>query len=310
MNRTFSVFALGGLSLLPWMVPACSGDPVSCEEARTCGDAADGGRDVTTTDGPSETDAPSTTDGDTEAAPDAGPDTAPPGCDASKDPKDSLACVANTYGLFVDASKPAGGTGTKANPFSTLGAALTAAASATQKRIYVCAGTYAEAVTVTSAISLYGGWACADWSYAGTKAKVAPSAVGIALKVDGVASALTVEDLEFDAQPGTIAAPSSIAALVNASPSLTLSRVALVAGGGGPATDGTAGVTGTPTPADLSGITGGAAGSNADKTCTCSSGGSSTGGKGGVGGAAGAGDGNDGKVAQAVVTPEIGRAHV
>ncbi len=302
-----SLLALGAMGYASVLVQGCGNDVKLCDNG-ACDAPLDGSTDVTTTDSRGN-DSPSTTDGNggdgggDETIADAQPDNAPPRCDTAKDPKDSAPCVTDKFGLFVDASKPSGGTGTKASPFNTIGGALAAAATATQKRIYVCEGTYAEAVAVTSAISLYGGWKCADWSYTGTKAKVAPSAVGYALSVASVAGALTIEDLEFDALPGTAAARSSVAAFVNATPSLTLSRVALSAGAGASAGDGTPGVTGTPTPADLNGIAGGAAGSNANKVCTCSSGGSSTGGQGGTGAVDPAGTGNDGLVAQVTPVP-------
>jgi hypothetical protein len=292
------------LFLTPLLMSACGSDSAFVAPADGGGGTSETS-DTGTIDGPGTPDAPGADAGGEADAPvaDAPPDTAPPGCDPAKDPKDSAPCVADAYGLFVDASKLAGGTGNKASPFNTIGAALAAAATATQKRIYVCEGTYAEAVSVTSAISLYGGWKCADWSYTGTKAKVVPAAVGYALSVANVAGALTLEDLEFDALPGTTAARSSVAAFVSATPSLTLSRVALAAGAGAPGGDGTAGVTGTPTPADLNGITGGAAGSNANKVCTCSSGGSSTGGQGGTGAVDPAGTGNDGLIVQVTPVP-------
>ncbi len=301
-----SLLALGAVGYSAILVEGCGSDVKLCDNG-ACDAPLDGSPDVTTTDGPGKPDSPVTDDGGSDGSTDDGPadalpDNAPPGCEPAKDPKDSTPCVSDVYGLFVDASKPAGGTGTKANPFNSIGAAVTAAASASQKRIYVCAGTYAEAITLTNATSIYGGWSCADWSYSGTKGKVAPTALGVALQVANVAGAVTVEDLEFDAKPGTIVSRDSIAAFVKASPSVTLSRVALVAGAGYAGANGAAGTTGSPVSGDLNGNP--ASGNNAggEKTCACTTGGTSTGGKGGIGGAV-PGDGDTGKVVQGTPMP-------
>jgi hypothetical protein len=301
-----SLLALGAIGYSAFLVQGCGDDVKLCDNG-ACDAPLDGGTDVTTTDSPSNTDGPATDDGSSdgggdETIADAQPDTAPPGCDTAKDPKDSLPCVADKFGLFVDASKPSGGTGAKASPFNSIGAALTAAATATQKRIYVCEGNYPEAVNVTSAISIYGGWKCADWSYSGTQAKVVPTAVGYALSVANVAGATQIEDLEFDAQPGNAAARASIAAFVNTSPSLTLSRVTLVAGAGLAGASGAAGTTGTPVSGDLNGNPGSGNNAGGEKTCACTTGGTSTGAKGGAGGAV-PGDGDTGKVVQGTPMP-------
>src|SRR5215813_7670849 len=75
-----------------------------CEFSGTCASATDGdGGDAGLLDH---------TNGDSDASTSEGgedvlPDNAPPGCDPGKDPKDSLPCVDDTYGLFVDGTKGA-----------------------------------------------------------------------------------------------------------------------------------------------------------------------------------------------------------
>jgi hypothetical protein len=160
---------------------ACSS--VSCEENKNCaitGDGDGGGMDVAVVEG---------------GGMDAAPDTAPLGCDASKDPKDSAACVDDGFGIFVSPTGKAGATGTKADPVLTIGAALTKTTTA-KNRVYICEGTYAEAVSLSAPVNLYGGFDCATWAYGMKPVKVAPSAAGIALSV--TASGVTVEDIEFD----------------------------------------------------------------------------------------------------------------
>lgn len=89
-------------------------------------------------------------------------------------------------------------------------------------RVYVCEGTYAEHVKVTSAVSVYGGFACGSWSYTGTMASVAPTDVGYALEVSKVSNAVTFADVNLAAVvPGTAASPSSIAVLVSEAASVS-----------------------------------------------------------------------------------------
>lgn len=238
-----------------------------------------------------------------------GGDVAPLGCDASKDPKDSPACVDDTFGVFVS---PTGsdtpGAGTKALPVATIAHAATLTTSA-KSRVYVCEGTYPSAIALDAThdgVSIYGGFDCASWAFASKSVKIAPAASAAAppaLTIKGFTKSASFEDLEVDAPNGTAPGDSSIAALVTGSSSITFKRVVLAAGTGVTGTSGAAGAVGTPTPADLSGINAGATGSNADKACTCSSGGTSTGGFGGVGPVAPAGTGDDGKIAQAVLSP-------
>jgi hypothetical protein len=52
---------------------------------------------------------------------------APPNCNTAQDISPQAACVTESNGLFVNGSAPAGGTGTKAAPFNTIGAAVSAA---------------------------------------------------------------------------------------------------------------------------------------------------------------------------------------
>jgi hypothetical protein len=118
----------------------------------------------------------------------------PVGCDPAADPKDAPKCVVSEFGVFVDATGGADANpGTKESPVKSIGAALGKLGN--KQRVYVCEGTYAEHVKLTSAVSLYGGFACGAWSYSGGKAKIAPADVGYALQVDKVNDATLIEDL-------------------------------------------------------------------------------------------------------------------
>ncbi len=162
---------------------------------------------------------------------------APPGCDLTKDPKDSPACVDDGVGVFVDAAKGADANpGTKAAPVKSITTALTKAGA---KRIYVCKGTYAENVTVTTATSIYGGFSCDAWAYGTENAvRIEGSADGAALTIKGVASGLTIADVQVLGKVGAADGGSSVGAFVASSKGVRFVRAKLEAQAGGAAKDG------------------------------------------------------------------------
>jgi len=167
-------------------------------------------------------------------------------CDPTKDPKDEPCVLDDAYGVFVapvnsDAGPEslgigvAGPDGTAERPYSSIGQAL--ANMAGKSRVYVCNGVYAEQVSITAAVSLYGGLSCAAgsasrvWSYAGQSAQVTAPPSAYALFVSVQQGSVTIEDMSFTAPDATGPGTSSIAALVVSS-SVSLQRVALGAGNG------------------------------------------------------------------------------
>lgn len=236
---------------------------------------------------------------------DGGGDVAQPpvGCDPKAEPKDAPKCVVSELGVFVDATHGADtNAGTKEAPVKTIAGALGKLGA--KSRVYVCEGTYAERVKLTSAVSLYGGFSCGGWGYSGTKPRVAPTDAGYALEVASVSSPTTVADVVFTAAAGTEASLSSIAGFVTNTTSLTLRRVELVAGAGFEGKTPSAGVTlgllsSTPSAGTLNGNAGSASIGGAAQLCTCVGGGTSTGGGGGNINS----DGSPGETAQASVDP-------
>ena len=263
-----------------------SGDR-SCEELASC---PDDGTDASTADGSRDTSAPDASP-DGAPPPDATPDAdaGPPPCNTALDPKSAPCVVDETLGVFV---APTGsdttGDGTKAKPYATITKAV-AAPRPGMLRAFVCAGTYKEPAVVTAAadgVAIYGALDCATWAYdAANKVLVAPTAHGPALTVTGIATGLTIEDVEFDAQAGTAPGESSIAGVVSRASGVTLRRVRLVAGAG---VDGAPGVVpSTSLQAAEVGIASdtspGIGGGHPTKT-TCPFGPTSIGGQGGAGG--------------------------
>jgi hypothetical protein len=169
-------------------------------------------------------------------------------CDPTGNPKDEPCVLDDAYGVFVAAPLNGGagpdggeagmpsGDGTMSSPYTTIGQALANLGSKT--RIYVCNGVYGEQLSITTAVSMYGGLSCptgsADpvWRYVGASAQVSSPSASYALSVTGVSSgAVTVEDMSFAAPDASSPGTSSIAALVSSS-SVNMVRVTLSAGGG------------------------------------------------------------------------------
>ena len=212
----------------------------------------------------------------------------PADCEMEKEPKESPACVDDGVGIFVDGARgDDGNAGTKGAPKKTVNAALSAVGG--KPRVYVCAGEYVEAVKVTSGVSLYGGFACGAWTYTGNKAKVTSPAGGYALEIANVASAVTVADMALEAGPGSASTPSSVAVFAHGAAGVTFLRASLTAHAGAPGAQGDTGATGIADKA-LDGDSANNTTPGALKTCTCSSGASTTGGNGGAAG----GDGQNG----------------
>jgi len=201
----------------------------------------------------------------------------PAGCDTTVDPKDSPACIDDSYAVFVDPNNGNdAAAGTKASPVKTIARALTLLNG--KPRIYIC-GTSPlnEHVELTNAVSLYGGFNCGTWDYNSSpnnKAIIKPNDVGYALRVTSVSpsSPIVLSDLAFVAQAGASPGDSSIAAFASNSTDITFKRCSLTAQGGvfgSPGNNGTDGAWSDP------------AAGGAGMTCSCTTGGSTTGGKGG-----------------------------
>lgn len=165
---------------------------------------------------------------------------APAGCDPGAEPKDSPACVVDTFGLFVDgASGNDANAGTKAAPLKTLGAALGKLAG--KSRIYLCgAGPYVESVQMTGqqSASLLGGFACGGFEFDDSKAVLQPDDGSIGLTVAGVTSPIVLDHLVVTAADAAEPAASSIALFASDTAKLTLRHALVRAGKGAEGIDG------------------------------------------------------------------------
>ena len=215
-------------------------------------------------------------------------DALPPGCDPGQELKGQPACLNDDFAVFVSPFGRPENAGTKAAPVNTLKRALELTTSAKQ-RIFVCDGTYSERILLAAAVSLYGGLSCSDgqWQSSDGRASVGTlQEPGYALDVQKVAGAFEIADLEFVAGNGSSESPNSVAARVVDTPGLRLKRVALVAGDGAQGKEGTNGATGEHRsnggqPLDPKGQAAVAGTGGTELTCSCTTGGSTTGGAGG-----------------------------
>lgn len=259
-------------------------------------DAHDAGAEATTHDGGVDGAAES---GTKDAAADAMGDSG--SCNGAAAPSAEPCVIAEAYGVFVapaaHGGSDASGDGSRAHPYATIGHGI---ASAKGKRVYACAATYAEQLTVSTnvdGIGIYGGLACpatADagatgdahaaatpWTYTGIHAAVAPATVGYALQVTQLAAGAHFEDMSFVALPANASGgtASSIGVMISASTGVSFTRVAAGAGAGLAGTNGAV-------PASNACKTTLAGGSNTlttpgtGGTCTCPISGSSAGGVG------------------------------
>jgi hypothetical protein len=248
------------------------------------GDSADGGKDAVG-------------DGNHKDA-----DTGPT-CTIGASPAEN-GCITNESGVFVSTTgNDEMGMGTMTSPFATITHALTKILGST-KSIFVCEGAYADQITVSVPVNIYGGLTCASgtWTYSASAVPVVTgSAPNFAIEVNSVSGIVDIEDMNFSGMAGTSSSPSSIAAFVIGSPTVTMKRTALAADAGADGSSGAAGVTGTPTPAVLTGSDADASAPGAECSITCSTGGVSTGGSGGT--VATSGDGVAGTVAQSMSVP-------
>jgi hypothetical protein len=189
---------------------------------------------------------------------DAHADTGPAPCDTTDTPKDNPCVITDALGVFVAPEASGGndttGTGTRSQPYATLGMGIASAVTA-GKRVYACGATYPESLVVSIAmdgVEVYGGLECptaggagaadagtADsgsgpWSYNGTPAAVAPTATGYALDVENLTKGALFEDMAFtalDANPAN-AGESSIGVMVNGSQKVSFVRVSATVGSG------------------------------------------------------------------------------
>ncbi|MBK8212352.1 MAG: DUF1565 domain-containing protein [Myxococcales bacterium] len=169
-----------------------------------------------------------------------------------------------------------GNAGTKEKPLKTIGKALQSG----RGRVVVCEGEFSGSLDITTAVEIYGGISC-DFKKAGAKPKVLASKPGYGIKVEKVAGAVILADLDVVGMNAAAPSESSVGVFVTESANVKLLRSRVEAGDGADAPaarDGSFTLAARAPDGQMAvANTGGAAGD----TGACPGGGSSKGGKGG-----------------------------
>lgn len=171
----------------------------------------------------------------------------PPACDGNKLPAEDSCVVHEAYGVFVSSSRGAAGApGSRTQPIASLAEAIKLAQQ-TNRRVYVCAEAYGEALAIADGVSMFGAFDCSAWAYGTGRARIAPSA-SPAATADKVTKPTRIEGFEIvapDASAGQNG-ESSIAMIARqSSSSLVLASSTLRAQGAGSGRAGKDGVTAT-----------------------------------------------------------------
>lgn len=171
---------------------------------------------------------------------DAGPP--PAACDATKLPTEDACVVDEPFGVFVSASlgSDVKGDGSRARPFATVAHGIAAGAQAS-RRVYACAESYAENVTLADGVSVFGYFDCASgWTVGAGHARVvapkSPAAIA-----SGITKATRIEALDLVAPDVSGAGASSIGLSAQGSPGLRFVHATLHGGAAGKGADGASG---------------------------------------------------------------------
>lgn len=133
--------------------------------------------------------------------------------------------------------------GTRDAPLQTIGAGLTAAATAGAP-LFVAGGTYAESITLATGVKVYGGFNPSNWARDPVHYPTTIEGGRVAVSgAPGVHDA-TLDGLVIHSANATTAGQSSYALVLDRSTNVTVNRCELVGGAGASGSNGSAGSTG------------------------------------------------------------------
>lgn len=141
--------------------------------------------------------------------------------------------LVESFGVFVSTSGQVGADGTRIAPFATISEGIEAAKK-TGKRVYVCEGTYREAVTIADGISMVGGLDCsnAKWLLGNARSRIeSPSSP--AITASSIVQTTRFERFDVSAPDATAAGASSIALFATNASALTIAKSRIASGNGG-----------------------------------------------------------------------------
>ena len=132
--------------------------------------------------------------------------------------------LTSEFGVFVTTTGTADGDGTKEHPLLTIAAGIDKVKDL-KLRVYVCAGTYAESLTLVNAVSVIGSLGCDGgvWTPTGGRS-ILNAPTSPAVRAKDIALATRFEGFDVTAPAGTAAAPNSIALIAENAPMLTVAK--------------------------------------------------------------------------------------
>ena len=150
--------------------------------------------------------------------------------------------VTEALGVFVSPTGRADNAGTKVSPLDTVQAGIELG-KRTGKRVYVCSGTFREALVLADSISIIGGLDCSGerWTLSAARTRIeAPSSP--ALRAKDISSPTRLERLDIVAPNATGPSASSIGVLAEHAAGLTIAGSKITAGAASNGNDGTEGI--------------------------------------------------------------------
>lgn len=149
--------------------------------------------------------------------------------DAAPPPIDELT---ETYGIFVSLAGSLDGDGTREAPLSTIGAGI-AKAKQDGKRVYVCKGTYKEAVELKSKVSVFGGYSCTTkWERKEGEYSRVESPTSPAVWAKDITDLTTFSGFDVVSPDGSSANVSSIGLIAENAGKLVIAAAKITAGQG------------------------------------------------------------------------------
>lgn len=146
--------------------------------------------------------------------------------------------ITEAFGVFVSLQGTDDGDGSRARPFSTIGAGIAKAAES-GRRVYVCKGSYKESLVLRSGVSVSGGFICGTtWAIDPEGRSSVEATSNPAITATDISIATRFEGIDVQAAPGSAEQPSSMGLLAVRAPKLAVVRSRIVAGR---ALDGSAG---------------------------------------------------------------------
>lgn len=151
--------------------------------------------------------------------------------------------LVEALGVFVTVEGSDDGDGSRAHPFHTLAKGI-AAGKELGKRVYVCSGTFEEAVAIEDGVPMVGGLDCAsasEWKVGTGRTRIeAPSSP--AVRAEGVTRPTRFEGFEVIAPDAKEPSASSIGLFAIGSPGLSIANARIAAGNGAPGQPGSEGI--------------------------------------------------------------------